>query len=117
MEGGAIGVGTGGTLGRILGEVDFCSNPADSRCSSNNKLLSFNRSDTYTFSGSITGPGQVFQIGSGKTVLTGNSTYSGPTFVNNGTLSVDGSITSSVVVNFGATLAGKGSVGSTTILA
>ena len=60
----------------------FCSNPADSRCDpSNNKLLSFNRSDTYTFSGSITGPGQVFQIGSGKTVLTGNSTYSGPTFV------------------------------------
>ena len=44
------------------------------------------------FGGSITGPGQVFQIGSGKTILTGNSTYSGPTFVNNGTLSVNGSM-------------------------
>ena len=118
INGGAIVLGTGGTAGSILGDVAFCSNPADSRCDpSNNKLLAFNRSDTYTFGGSITGPGQVFQIGSGKTVLTGNSTYSGPTFVNNGTLSVDGSITSSVFVNFGATLGGNGSVGSTTILA
>jgi len=118
INGGAIVLGTGGTAGSILGDVGFCSNPADSRCDpSNNKLLAFNRSDTYTFSGSITGPGQVFQIGSGKTVLTGNSTYSGPTFVNNGTLSVDGSITSSVFVNFGATLGGNGSVGSSTILA
>jgi outer membrane autotransporter protein len=118
INGGAIVLGTGGTAGSILGDVAFCSNPADSRCDpSNNKLLAFNRSDTYTFSGSITGPGQVFQVGSGKTVLTGNSTYSGPTFVNNGTLSVDGSITSSVFVNFGATLGGNGSVGSSTILA
>jgi outer membrane autotransporter protein len=118
INGGAIVLGTGGTAGSILGDVGFCSNPADSRCDpSNNKLLAFNRSDTYTFSGSITGPGQVFQVGSGKTVLTGNSTYSGPTFVNNGTLSVDGSITSSVFVNFGATLGGNGSVGSSTILA
>jgi autotransporter-associated beta strand protein len=118
INGGAMVLGTGGTTGSILGDVAFCSNPADSKCdSSNNKLLAFNRSDTYTFGGSITGPGQVFQIGSGKTVLTGNSTYSGPTFVNNGTLSVDGSITSSVFVNFGATLGGNGSVGSATIFA
>jgi autotransporter-associated beta strand protein len=78
INGGAMVLGTGGTTGSILGDVAFCSNPADSKCdSSNNKLLAFNRSDTYTFGGSITGPGQVFQIGSGKTVLTGNSTYAG----------------------------------------
>src|SRR5262249_14136889 len=78
---GAIVLGTVVTAGSILCDVAFCSNPADSTCDpSNNKLLAFNRSYTYTFSGSITGPGQVFQIGSGKTVLTGNSTYSGPTF-------------------------------------
>jgi autotransporter-associated beta strand protein len=118
INGGAVVLGTGGTAGSILGDVAFCSNAADPRCDpSNNKSLAFNRSDTYTFGGSITGPGQVFQIGSGKTVLTGNSTYSGPTFVNNGTLSVNGSITSPVFVNFGGTLGGNGSVGSTTILA
>jgi outer membrane autotransporter protein len=118
INGGAVVLGTGGTAGSILGDVAFCSNAADPRCDpSNNKVLAFNRSDTYTFGGSITGPGQVFQIGSGKTILTGNSTYSGPTFVNNGTLSVNGSITSPVFVNFGGTLGGNGSVGSTTIFA
>ena len=34
-------------------------------------MLVFNRSDAYTFDGSITGPGQVVQIGTGKTILTG----------------------------------------------
>ena len=47
----------------------------------------------------------------------GSSTYSGPTFVNAGTLSVNGSITSSVFVNNGGTLGGNGVVGATTILA
>jgi autotransporter-associated beta strand protein len=58
----------------------------------------------------------VFQIGSGKTLLTNASTYSGPTFVNSGILSVDGSITSSVFVNNSGTLGGNGLVGGTTIL-
>jgi fibronectin-binding autotransporter adhesin len=116
--GAVLQLGIGGTSGSILGDVAFCSNPADSRCDpTNNKLLAFNRSDAYAFGGSITGPGQVFQIGSGKTILTGNSTYSGPTFVNNGTLSVNGSITSSVFVNFGGTLGGNGVVGPSAILA
>jgi autotransporter-associated beta strand protein len=118
INGGVLQLGIGGTSGSILGDVAFCSNPADSRCDpTNNKLLAFNRSDAYAFGGSITGPGQVFQIGSGKTILTGNSTYSGPTFVNNGTLSVNGSITSSVFVNFGGTLGGNGVVGPSGILA
>jgi outer membrane autotransporter protein len=115
---GAVVLGTGGTSGSILGDVTFCANGADPNCdATNNKMLAFNRSDMYTFGGSITGPGQVFQIGSGNTVLTGASTYSGPTFVNGGTLSVNGSITSSVFVNNGGTLGGTGSVGSTSILA
>jgi autotransporter-associated beta strand protein len=81
-------------------------------------MLVFNRSDTYTFDGAISGPGQVVQFGTGKTVLTAVNTYSGPTFVNAGTLSVNGSIASSpVFVNFGGTLGGNGTVGPTTILA
>jgi autotransporter-associated beta strand protein len=81
-------------------------------------MLVFNRSDTYTFDGAISGRGQVVQFGSGKTILTAVNTYSGPTLVNAGTLSVNGSIASSqVFVNFGGTLGGNGTVGPTTILA
>jgi autotransporter-associated beta strand protein len=115
---GALVLGTGGTGGSILGDVTFCTNAGDPNCDpTNNKQLAFNRSDTYTFGGAISGAGEVFQIGSGKTVLTGTSTYTGPTFVDNGTLSVNGSITSSVFVNAGGTLGGNGSVGPTTIFA
>jgi autotransporter-associated beta strand protein len=118
INGGSVVLGTGGTSGSILGNVAFCSNPADPSCDpSTNKALAFNRSDTYTFGGSITGAGQVFQIGSGTTVLTGTNTYTGATTINAGTLEVDGSIlnSSSVNVNFGGTLSGTGTVGSPTI--
>ncbi|MFL6821290.1 MAG: autotransporter domain-containing protein [Xanthobacteraceae bacterium] len=117
--GGALQLGTGGSSGSILGNVAFCSDASNPLCdASTNKMLVFNRSDTYTFDGAISGPGQVVQFGSGKTILTAVNTYSGPTFVNAGTLSVNGSIASSqVFVNFGGTLGGNGAVGPTTILA
>jgi autotransporter-associated beta strand protein len=116
--GGALQLGNGGTSGSILGNVAFCSDASNALCDpSTNKILAFNRSDTYSFDGTISGPGQVVQSGSGKTVLTAASTYSGPTFVNAGTLSVNGSIASSpVFVNFGGTLGGNGTVGPTMIL-
>jgi outer membrane autotransporter protein len=118
--GGALQLGNGGTSGSILGNVAFCSDATNSLCdpSTNKMMLVFNRSDTYTFDGAISGPGQVVQFGSGKTILTAVNTYSGPTFVNAGTLSVNGSIASSpVFVNFGGTLGGNGTVGPTAILA
>jgi autotransporter-associated beta strand protein len=118
IKGGSLVLGTGGSSGSILGNVDFCSNAADPGCDpSTNKALAFNRSDVYTFGGSINGPGQVAQIGSGQTILTGASSYSGPTTVVGGLLTVNGSITSSVFVNAGGTLGGNGVVGPTTILA
>jgi len=118
INGGALLLGTGGTSGSILGNVAFCSDAANALCDpSVNKMLGFNRSDVYTFGGVISGPGQVLQLGTGKTILTAVSTYTGPTFVNAGTLSVNGSIASSpVFVNFGGTLGGNGIVGPTTIL-
>jgi autotransporter-associated beta strand protein len=117
--GGALQLGTGGTSGSILGNVAFCSDASNSLCDpSTNKMLVFNRSDTYSFDGAISGPGQVVQFGTGKTVLTAVNTYTGPTYVNGGTLSVNGSIASSpVFVNFGGTLGGNGTVGPTTLLA
>jgi outer membrane autotransporter protein len=116
--GGVLQLGTGGTSGSIIGNVAFCGDASNLPCDpSTNKALVFNRSDTYTFDGAISGPGQVRQNGSGKTVLTAVNTYSGPTFVNAGTLSVNGSIASSpVFVNFGGTLGGNGTVGPTMIL-
>ena len=57
--GGALQLGTGGTSGSILGNVAFCSDAANSLCDpSTNKMLVFNRSDTYTFDGAISGPGR-----------------------------------------------------------
>jgi len=111
-------LGTGGSSGSILGNVDFCSNAADPSCDpSTNKALAFNRSDVYTFGGSINGPGQLAQIGSGTTILTATSGYTGPTVVNNGTLIVDGSIASSsgLDVNNGATVGGTGTLPTTRI--
>jgi outer membrane autotransporter protein len=117
--GGALQLGTGGTSGSILGNVAFCNDTGNPLCDpSTNKMLVFNRSDTYSFDGAISGPGQVVQFGTGKTILTAVSTYTGPTYVLGGTLSVNGSIASSpVFVNFGGTLGGNGIVGPTTILA
>ena len=92
--GGVMTPGTAGAgIGSILGNVAFCSDATNPLCdTSTNKVLAFNRSDTYTFGGVISGPGQVYQIGTGTTVLSGASTYTGPTFVEAGTLTVNGSL-------------------------
>ncbi|HET6526509.1 autotransporter domain-containing protein [Sphingopyxis sp.] len=67
------------------------------------------------FGGSISGTGSFVKQGEGTLNLTGDSTYTGPTSVNGGTLAVNGSIVSPVTVNSGGTLGGNGSVGSTTV--
>src|SRR4029078_2320675 len=55
-------------------------------------------------------------VGTGVLSLDGANSYSGPTTVNAGVLSVNGSIAnSSVLVNTGGTLGGTGTVGPTTI--
>ncbi|WP_420104009.1 autotransporter outer membrane beta-barrel domain-containing protein [Bosea sp. (in: a-proteobacteria)] len=102
---GTLQIGDGGTSGSILSDVV------------NLGTLAFNRSDTTSFAGVISGNGGVSKIGAGKLTLTGTSTYTGPTSVSAGTLSVNGSIasSSSVTVNPGGTLGGSGTVGTTTI--
>ncbi len=70
-----------------------------------------------TFSGNIDGVGGLTKrtalgiTGMGKLILTGTSTYAGPTTIDAGTLLVDGSITSATTVNSGATFGGSGIVG------
>jgi fibronectin-binding autotransporter adhesin len=60
---GTLQLGAGGTTGSILGDVV------------NNGTLGFNRSNSYTFGGDISGTGEVNQIGTGTTILTGTNNY------------------------------------------
>ena len=69
------------------------------------------QSSTFTLSGAISGPGGLDKIGSGTLILTGVSTYTGDTNVNEGVLRVDGSLVSAVSVNEGGTLMGTGTIG------
>lgn len=103
-------LGNGGTTGSILGDVTFLPVSSDQPVPGQ---LVFDRSNTYVFDGSISGPGIVEQVGTGETVLTGVSTYTGATTVNAGTLAVNGSIVSPVTVNSGGTLAGTGTISNT----
>src|SRR5262252_2608706 len=69
------------------------------------------QSYTMTLSGSISGTGGLDKIGSGTLILTGASTYTGDTNVNEGVLNVTGSLVSTVSVNQGGTLTGTGTIG------
>ncbi|WP_158554694.1 autotransporter family protein [Methylovirgula sp. 4M-Z18] len=71
---GTLQLGNGGTSGSIVGGV------------TNNSALTFDRSDTLTFPGTISGTGAVNQIGTGTMVLAGANTYTGATTVSAGTL-------------------------------
>lgn len=54
--------------------------------------------------------GSLTKIGPARFLLSGANTYTGPTTINAGKLSIDGSITSAVTVNNGGTLGGIGRV-------
>ncbi len=98
----------GGTLttstANIIGDVQ----------TSTNSTLNLNQTSSGTYSGNISGNGQLIKDGAATTTLTGNSTYSGGTTVREGTLRVgqsgNGGIQSNVQVNQNATLGGGGIV-------
>ena len=76
-NGGTLQVGNGGTVGSLgTGAISITS------------VLNINRSDSYTIADNISGTGQLWQTGSGTTVLTGTNSYSGNTLVNAGILQV-----------------------------
>ena len=76
IAGGILQLGNGGATGSIVGDVV------------NNGVLAFNRSNTTTLSGVISGGGTVQQIGGGTTILTGANTYGGGSLLQSGVLSV-----------------------------
>ncbi|WP_106640064.1 autotransporter domain-containing protein [Allosphingosinicella vermicomposti] len=77
--------------------------------------LTVNQSVNTAFGGDIAGDGALIKSGSGRLNLTGNSTYTGPTVVNEGAIAVNGSIVSTVRVNEGGTLMGSGTIGGAVI--
>ena len=101
ISAGTLQLGNGGTTGSITGNVI------------DNGVLAFNRSDSVTFNGVISGQGTLVKQGGGTLTLTGMSTeFTGPTTVNDGSLIVDGSIASTqTLVNPGALLGGHGFLG------
>ena len=76
IRGGTLQIGAGGTSGSIGGDVE------------NDGRLVFNRSDSVTFAGAISGLGAVDQSGNGILTLTGANSYSGGTNVRAGTLQI-----------------------------
>ena len=80
----------------------------------NNASLIFDQNFNGTFAAAISGTGSVRKLGTGKLILSGNNTYTGSTFITEGTLSVNGMLSSDVLVQTGAKLGGSGTVGSFT---
>lgn len=76
ISGGVLQIGNGGTTGAILGDVV------------NNSSLVFNRSNTLTYGGTISGSGGVTQAGGGVLTLSGTNSYMGGTTINSGTLAI-----------------------------
>ena len=88
VSAGTLQIGAGGTSGSIVGPV------------TDNSALVFNRSDTPTFAGSISGTGTMTQAGSGTLILTGTNTYTGGTTISAGTLQIGaGGSSGSIVGN------------------
>ncbi|HWV61458.1 MAG TPA: autotransporter domain-containing protein [Sphingopyxis sp.] len=108
-QGGTLDItGKDQTIGGLEGEEGSNVELGDSE-------LTVDQPGNTAFGGDISGTGSFVKQGEGTLNLTGNSTYTGPTSVNGGTLAVNGSIASPVTVNSGGTLGGNGSVGSTTV--
>lgn len=88
ISAGTLQIGNGGTSGSVAGDI------------TDNAGLTFNRSDTQTYAGIVSGSGTLTQAGTGATVLTGNNTYAGGTTINAGALQLgNGGTTGAIVGN------------------
>lgn len=100
---GVLQIGTGGGSG-TLGTGDVATTAGG--------ILIFNRGNGYAVSNVISGTGEVRIGGRGTTTLAGNSTYTGTTSVNAGTLNLTGTLTSDILANSGGRISGTGSTSS-----
>lgn len=78
--------------------------------------LTFNQTGNASYAGTLLDSGDLHKTGAGRLTLTGDSSWlTGTTFVEEGTLTVNGRLGSSVTVGSGATLGGSGTVGKTLV--
>lgn len=89
ISGGVLRIGAGGTTGSIVGDV------------ANDAALVFDRSDTVTFGGVVSGTGSLEQAGAGTLVLSGANSYTGGTTISAGrlTLATGGSVAGGILNN------------------
>ncbi|SIT49909.1 Outer membrane autotransporter barrel domain protein (fragment) [Paraburkholderia piptadeniae] len=101
ISAGGLQLGNGGASGSIVGNV------------TDNGSLTFNRSDSFSFGGAISGTGSVTQSGTGTTDLSAANSYTGATTVNAGALYIDGdqSLATGTTTVGAATLGGAGTIG------
>jgi fibronectin-binding autotransporter adhesin len=103
---GTINLNSGGTLQIGVGLDNGVLNVA---ALTNNGTLVFNRSDSYGYSGVISGTGVVTKQGPNTLSLSGINSYTGPTNVDAGALLVNGELgDTAVTVNAGGLLGGSG---------
>jgi hypothetical protein len=95
------------------GSVTFADGASYAGASiSNDGSVLIDTSSTFTFTTGIVGTGSVSMIGSGVLDLAGTNPYLGPTFVDQGTLLVNGDLTNSdVTIAVDGILGGSGSIG------
>ncbi|UIJ44831.1 autotransporter-associated beta strand repeat-containing protein [Sphingomonas cannabina] len=86
VSAGTLQIGNGGTTGSIAGNV------------ANSGTLAFNRSDGAIFAGTISGTGAIDQAGTGATILTADSSYTGGTTISQGMLQLGNGGTSGSIV-------------------
>jgi outer membrane autotransporter protein len=99
--------GTTVAAGTLIGNTDSLQGPI-----TNNAIVAFDQASDATFTGSIAGAGSIVKQGTGTLRLDSISSYSGPTDVQAGRLSVNGSIANSQVqVEAGASIGGNGTIG------
>ena len=98
-SGGTLFIGTSGTTGTLLTDL------------ANDGTLVFNRSNNSTYTGAVSGSGELIKRGGGALSLSGTSSYTGATTVEAGALYVDGQLgETAVAVKTGALLGGVGTV-------
>ncbi|WP_342250184.1 autotransporter outer membrane beta-barrel domain-containing protein [Sphingomonas sp. OTU376] len=75
---GTLNIGNGGTTGSVLGDII------------DNGTLAFNRTDAFTYAGSITGTGGLSKPNTGALTLTGQNNYGSGTTISGGQLLIAG---------------------------
>ena len=76
ISSGTLQIGSGGTSGSISGDIV------------DNARLTFNRSDSVTYAGAISGTGALTKSGTGTLILTGTNTFTGGTTISQGKLQI-----------------------------